>query len=125
MVGSKSQRKGRGGELELCKILQEHDYPVEPGKAVSYGKTPDLTGLPGIHIECKRAEHLRLSEWMEQACHDSEKFGDGMPTVFHRRNREPWLVTMRLTDWLRIYRSQNGGEYDSRRIGSPCNSDRD
>lgn len=118
-MGSKSQKKGRGGELELCRILQGYGYPVKPGMAVSYGKTPDLEGLPGIHIECKRTEKLRLSEWMEQARHDSEKFGDGLPAVFHRKNREPWLVTMTLEDWEALYNptkahksQQHGGDTD-------------
>ena len=104
-MGAKSQRKGRAAELELSRILQSHGYPVEPGRAQSYGEVPDLTGLPGVHIECKRAEVLRLSEWMAQARRDANRFGDGLPAVFHRRNRENWRVTMELPDWLELYRS--------------------
>ena len=98
-----SQRKGRAGELELARLLQDHGYPVEPGQAVSFGVTPDLVGLPGIHIECKRVERLNVSEAMAQAIRDAERFQDGAPTLFHRRNRQPWLVTMRLEDWLELY----------------------
>ena len=64
---------------------------------------PDIIGLEGVHIEVKRCQALRLSEWMKQAIRDSEKFQDGEPAVFHRRNREGWLVTMPLESWLRIY----------------------
>ena len=32
---------------------------------------------------------------------------DGMPALFHRRNRKQWLVTMRLVDWLKLYRTEN------------------
>lgn len=106
MSGRTSQRKGRGGELELSRILQEYGYPVEVGKPVSFGEVPDLSGLPGVHIECKRAEAIRLSEWMEQAEMDARRFGDGAPAVFHRKNRQPWLVTMRLEDWLSLYDQQ-------------------
>lgn len=102
-MGRKSQKKGRGGELELARLLQGYGYDVQPGKAVSFGSTPDLTGLPGIHIECKRAEQLRPYDWMAQAERDAVRFGDGLPTVFFRRNRQPWLVTMRLDDWIRLY----------------------
>ncbi len=91
-MGAKSQRKGRGGELELCRILQGHGYPVEAAQALNYGTIPDLTGLPGIHIECKRAETLRLSDWMEQSERDAARFGDGAPAVFFRRSRSPWCV---------------------------------
>ena len=52
-MGAKSQRKGRAAELELSRILRGHGYNVEPGRALSYGEVPDLSGLPGIHIECK------------------------------------------------------------------------
>lgn len=102
-MGRKSQKKGRGGELELARLLQGYGYDVQPGKAVSFDSTPDLTGLPGVHIEGKRVERLNIPEAMAQAIRDSEKFHDGAPTLFHRRNRQPWLVTMRLDDWIRLY----------------------
>lgn len=62
-----------------------------------------MSGLPGIHIECKRCERLNVTEAMKQATRDAERFHDGAPAVFHRRNREPWLVTMKLEDWLDIF----------------------
>ena len=46
MGGRSSQRKGRAAELELVRILRDHGIPAEPGKAVSYGSTPDITGVP-------------------------------------------------------------------------------
>lgn len=104
-MSKSQQRKGRGGELEICRILQAHGIPAEPGQAISYGSTPDVTGIPGIHPEIKRVERLNVPEAMAQAMRDSEKFHDGAPTLFHRRNRSPWLVTMRLEDWLELYRS--------------------
>lgn len=104
MNGRSSQRKGAGGEQELKTILQQAGYPVERGGSLSFGTIPDLIGLPGIHIEVKRVERLNLSEAMRQAVKDSQRFDDGLPAVFHRRNRERWLVTMRLDDWLSLYR---------------------
>lgn len=70
---------------------------------MSFGDVPDLVGLPGIHDEVKRAEQVRLSEWMAQALRDSKRFRDGIPAVFHRRSREPWCVTMRLSDFMTLY----------------------
>ena len=102
-MGAKSQRKGRAGELELSGILQEHGFPVKPGIAQSYGTEPDLYGLPKIHIEVKRVEALNLTTAMSQAIRDAGKFNDGLPTVFHRKNRQPWLVSMRLDDWFVLY----------------------
>lgn len=103
-MGKSSQRKGRDGERELRDVLQDYGYQVECGEPVSFGTVPDLVGLPGIHIECKRVEKLNVPEAMRQAIRDSERFRDGMPVLFHRRNRQPWLVTMRLDDWMKVYR---------------------
>lgn len=110
MAGKASQSKGRRGELELSRLLQGYGYDVQPGRAQSYGEVPDLTGLHGIHIEAKRCEQVRLSEWMAQAERDAARFQDGAPTVFHRRNREPWLVTMRLSDWLALFDASQPGK---------------
>lgn len=79
---------------------------MDPGRSQSYGTEPDLSGLPGVHIECKRVERLNISQAMAQAVRDAEKFQDGDPTVFHRRNREGWLVTMQLSDWLGLFKNQ-------------------
>lgn len=102
-MGRQQQRKGADGERELAAILREHGYTMTRGGSLSFGELPDLSGLPGIHIEVKRVERLNIMEAMEQAVRDSEDFLDGAPTVFHRRNRSPWLVTMRLDDWLTLY----------------------
>ena len=103
MGGKGSQRKGRAAELELSRILQSHGYPVEAGRARSYGDVPDLSGLPGVHIECKRSERTQVWAWMEQSQRDAQRFGDGLPAVFFRRSRSPWMVTMKLSDWIKIY----------------------
>ena len=102
-MGRASQRKGRAGELELARLLLGYGYDVQPGQAVSYGATPDLVGLSGVHIECKRNERLNVPEAMAQAVRDADRFRDGAPAVFHRRNRSGWLVTMRLPDWMKMY----------------------
>ena len=105
-MSKSQQRKGRGGELELVRILQQCNIPAEPGQAVSFGSTPAVVGVPGIHPEVKRVERLNVPEAMAQAVRDASRFGDGIPTLFHRRNRSPWLVTMQLEDWLKLYQSE-------------------
>lgn len=101
-----TQKKGRHGEIELSRILNSNGIPARPGSALNFGTVPDVTGIPGIHAEVKRVEKLNVHEAMGQAIKDSEKFGDGMPALFHRRNRTPWLVTMRLEDWLKLYKGE-------------------
>lgn len=110
-MGSPSQRKGANGERELAALLREYGYDVQRGGSLTFGNAPDLSGLPGIHIEVKRCEQLRLTDWMAQAERDAQRFHDGLPAIFHRRNQSPWLVTMRLEDWIKMFRK--GEEFHS------------
>lgn len=99
-----SQRKGRAGELELCRILSGFGYDVKPGAAVSFGTTPDIVGLPGIHIEVKRRENTDIAAALKQASEDAQRFDDGLPAVFTRGNRQRWRVVMALDDFISLYR---------------------
>ena len=101
--GKRSQSKGAAGERELAALLCDYGYDVERGGSLPFGEVPDLVGLPGVHIEVKRVERLNVGEAMQQAIRDSDRFHDGAPALFHRRNRQPWLVTMRLEDWMKLY----------------------
>lgn len=102
-MSGRSTRKGANGEREVMSILRERGYPVERGGTQSFGERPDLYGLDGIHIEVKRRETVNLSAALAQAEADAQKFGDGLPAVFHRANRKPWTVSMPLDAWLQLY----------------------
>ena len=106
-MGISSQRKGADGERELAAVLREYGYDMERGGSLSFGEVPDLVGLPGVHIEVKRVERLNVPEAMQQAVKDSQRFRDGMPALFHRRNRQPWLVTIRLEDFMQLYQGKD------------------
>ena len=99
-----SKRKGKNGELEIVKILKDRGYDVR--RSVQYNGAAedgqaDVVGLPGIHIEVKRAEKLNIYDAVSQAIHDCDALH--MPAVFHRRNNRSWLVTMPLSYWLTVY----------------------
>ena len=111
-MGLKSQKKGAAGERELADCLRRAGYPVSWGGTKTYGAVPDVSGLPGIHIECKRVEALNVTRAMEQAERDADRFRDGAPAVFHRKNKSPWLVTMKLSDWLPLYASALTQDHD-------------
>ena len=115
-MGKSSQRKGALGERELASILKTHGYDCTRGGSLSFGEVPDLSGLPGIHIEVKRVKKLNVVEAMEQSIRDSEQMFGGVPTLFHRRNRKPWLVTMRLEDWLMLYNDAIGKQKASEKV---------
>ena len=99
-----SRAKGGRGERELAAVLREYGYDCRRGQQFKGGiDSPDVTGLPGIHIECKRVENLNIHKAYEQAVRDSE--GKAIPAVFHRRNREPWMVTIGLNDFMEMYKA--------------------
>lgn len=98
-----SKKKGSRGELELANLLKEKGFS-EARRSQQYcgiNNDADVVGIDGIHIECKRVEKLNIDEAMEQAKRDC---GDNIPTVFHRKNNKEWLVTMRLDDWVELYK---------------------
>lgn len=104
MSGTRSQRKGAGGERELARVFQDAGISATRGGEM-YGVTPDVVGIPGIHPEVKRTERFQLWAALEQAQRDARKFGDGIPVVFHRSNRKPWVAVMALTDWIPMYQT--------------------
>lgn len=103
MSGKSSQRKGADAEREIVTILQSHGYPAQRGGSLSYGTAPDVYGLDGLHLEVKRRERLNLHAAYQQSQRDAQRFQDGKPIVVHRRSREPWMVTLSLDDFLKIY----------------------
>lgn len=102
-MGKSSQRKGADGERELAELLRDYGYKAERGGSLTFGSVPDVTGLPGVHIEVKRTERLNVLEAYQQAAADADRFRDGVPVLFHRRNRTPWLVTMGFADWIKHF----------------------
>ena len=100
-----SREKGKRGELELAKTLRGYGYDAR--RTVQYsGKDGDgdLCGLPGIHIECKRNEHLNITDALTQSTADAMNANRGeIPVVMHRKNNERWKVTMDLKDFMRLY----------------------
>lgn len=108
--GRSARNKGAQGERELAKILAEEFEGVHRGYV--FFKESDLVGLKGIHVECKRVEKLNIHKAMDQAIKEADKRKDGVPTVFHRMNRKPWLVTMKLEDWIELYKGNNYEDRD-------------
>lgn len=101
-MATNGKRKGKEGELELAHKLKEYGYDAK--RSVQYnGKDgqADVLGLPHIHVECKRVEKLNIYDAIDQAKRDAKN--DDLPTVFHRKNRFNWLVTMELDSFMELY----------------------
>ena len=115
-----SRQKGKRGELALVKALKEYGYNVRRSQQYAgINHDADVVGIDGLHIECKYTAngHGSAYEWIEQSA--SDKREDEIPVVMHKKisktaRGNDWLVTMRLDDFIEIWR---GGENaDSREI---------
>lgn len=105
-----SKQKGARFERHLASQFREYGYDAR--RTAQYcgntGDASDVVGLPGLHIEAKHQEQMRLYEWMSQAKRDSEGTGR-LPVVFHKKNNAEILVTMRLDDFMNLYREWEAG----------------
>ena len=103
-----SKKKGSAGERELASILTAEGFPAHRNDQMHIGGkgNPDIDaeGLEALHIEVKRVERLNIAEAMRQAERDAV---NRVPVVVHRRNREPWQITLHLTDFLKIWREHH------------------
>lgn len=107
-----SKQKGARFERELAGRLREYGYDTR--RTAQYcgntGDASDVVGLPGLHIEAKRCEQMRLYDWMAQAKRDAAAGGkNALPAVFHRKNNAEILVTMELPDFMNLYREWEAG----------------
>lgn len=94
-----SRQKGARGERELANLLKEHGYNTRRGQQYCGANgDADVVGLPGYHVEVKRVERLNLEAAMKQSQSDARE-GE-TPIIVHRKNRNGWLVTMTLDDFL-------------------------
>lgn len=113
-----SKQKGARFERHLASRFREYGYDAR--RTAQYcgntGDASDVVGLPGIHVEAKHAEQMRLYEWIAQAKRDAAAGGgNALPAVFHKKNHAEILVTMELEDWFNLYREWEAGHELQRR----------
>lgn len=108
----KPNSKQKGARFERQLASRFRDYGYDARRTAQYcgntGDASDVIGLPGIHIEAKHQESMRLYEWMAQAKRDSDGTGR-LPAVFHKKNNAEILVTMELDDFMQLYREWEAG----------------
>ena len=103
-----SKQKGARFERQLAGKFREYGY-ADARRTAQYcgntGDASDVVGLPGIHVEAKHAEAMRLYDWIDQAKRDAEANGKGnLPAVFHKKNNAEILVTLTLDGFMKLYR---------------------
>lgn len=95
-----SVQKGKKGEREFAKMLQGAGFEARRGQQYCGIEGKDVIGPEGFHFEVKRVNKLNVNKAMKQACEDAGVAE--VPVVASRKDREEWLVTMRLADWLEL-----------------------
>lgn len=107
-VSINSRNKGKVGELELAEFFRQHGFEARRGQQFhGGGDSPDVVvpGLEDVHVECKRVEAGNPYIWLAQATRDAAAAGK-VPTVFHRRNREDWIVILPASAFLKLLKER-------------------
>ena len=99
-----SDSKGKRGELEWSKFLRGYGYDARRGRQYKgTPESPDVVGLPGVHLEVKRWEVVTdqdIRSFMHQS--QSESAPGEIPVVPYRENRKRWKVAMYASDLARM-----------------------
>ncbi len=111
-MGKMQRDKGAGFERQVAGMFRDWGYKAfrtaqHMGKT---GNAADVDGVPGLHIECKAVEKMRLYEWIAQADRDNKASKkDAIPVVIHKANYKPVLVTMHIEDFIEMYKEWEAG----------------
>ena len=111
-MGKMQKEKGARFERKVAEFFRDWGYNAfrtaqYEGKS---GNCADVEGVPGLHIECKHCEQMRLYEWMAQADRDNEaSTHKKVPVVIHKANNKPILVSMHIEDFVQIYKEWEAG----------------
>ena len=99
-----SRAKGKVGEREFAALLRAEGFDARRGVQFAGGAdSPDVVSdvLAWLHIEVKRTQALNLTD----ACIQAEGDAAGKQwVVAHRRNRAPWLITMKAEVFFQFLR---------------------
>lgn len=109
-MGKMSRDKGKRGEREAAKLLEELGLG-SARRGVQYsgvGGADLVHSIEGVHIEVKRVEALQLYPALKQARADCESqeleagrlfsAGDTPVCLLHRRSRKPWVFIVEAGD---------------------------
>lgn len=101
--GASARRKGVDGERESADLFRAAHYGVIPlqNNVRDHGDyLVPISVVTELLVDSKRQERLKLPEWsrqVEAVARDGE-----VPAVVYRSSGEPWRVSMRLDDLLRL-----------------------
>ena len=98
-MGKHSRQKGKRGEREAAAQIAHHWGAVGARRSVQFcGRAgdADLTGVDGIHCECKRYARIAALDFLEQA--EMEAQPGSVPVVLMREDcNTEWTVMLRVS----------------------------
>lgn len=99
--GKSARLKGKTFERKVANILT--DRGIDSRRSVQFNGAfdYDLTTEVPFNFECKAVESLNIYNAMEQSQADAKKDGY-IPTVVHKKNNKPILVTMEFQNFIDI-----------------------
>ena len=99
-----SRVKGNRFELDVAKGLKSISDDSQRALLSGIRGEGDVIGLP-FHVECKRCETLKISQWFKEEQH---KALDKPFILVYRKSHEPARVVMDLNDFISIVRVAQG-----------------
>ena len=97
--GRGARTKGGAYEREIVELAQRAGFKEARRNFMSGGAGGgDLTGIPNVHVECKRRETVKVWEWLAQAEADARP--TDLAIVAFRRSRSRSYGIVPLEDLL-------------------------
>ena len=86
---SASRRKGTAWESQVVEYLRGHGFPYAERRALSGAlDRGDITGVPGVMVECKAEKSITLATYMDEVRVQTANAGAQLGVaVVKRRNR--------------------------------------
>ena len=110
-----SKAKGKRGELDFVRFVRSLNLPgISPARGQQYSGVgaDDIVGMPGLHVEIKNSQTLRLYQYLGQAVKDCQckrlhaNTDPGIPIVFYKKNREKWVAILEAEEFLSVFYSK-------------------
>ena len=112
-MSAASRRKGIAGERDAADVFRQAGWtmrglessgdwlamrPAVRAMGMIGGEEYEFRPAVTLHVECKRQERLRITEWLAQAAAEAPP---GVPAVVvFRQNKRQWYATLPLSDLL-------------------------
>lgn len=105
-MANPNKDRGTAWETAVVRYLNDHGFPYAERRATQGAKDcGDITGLPGVMIECKAERSIELAGYMDEVKTQTENAGaDYGIAIVKRRNRpvKDAYVVMTLETWAEL-----------------------